>query len=515
MINLSETALEWALKHLQRFGDSDILAVPMEYQAIVADWASVKKLLLKTDLRQQEARPLLRFLVPKPEGGYRVATRLDPLDALIYTALVYECVPQLENSRLPRRRKIACSYRLAPKADGTLFEPDSGWEDFYSRSLQLAKRKSNKWVALADISDFYSQINHHRVKNALEIAGVAPERAHVVEILLSNWSSTQSRGLPVGPMVSVPLAEACLDDVDRHLLGKGWKHTRYVDDFRIFCRSREEANEALHDLTEYLYTAHRLALTSSKTGIWSTRDFEARWLEHPAFLERSRRSKKIAELLEELERTTGYIVTEEDLPPGDKAEALRATIAELFQNCLEARPLKMGLARHLLRRAGAIRTNRILSLVLQHLEDLTPVLRDVIVYLTRSKQKKTSAQTVRALVAYALKGEFRFLPLVQDWVLRILINDYVSDAKKEFPKLSKVATEVLGLRCEAQIAFALRRIDWVRSYKETWRSVGPWDRRAIIAAGAVLPADERAHWRKTIVASGDPLDRAMGVHCLL
>jgi hypothetical protein len=175
----------------------------------------------------------------------------------------------------------------------------------------------------------------------------------------------------------------------------------------------------------------------------------------------------------------------------------------------------MGLARHLLRRAGAIRTNRILSLVLQHLEDLTPVLRDVVVYLSRSKQKKTSAQTVRALVAYALKGEFRFLPLVQDWVLRILINDYVSDAKKQFPKLSKVATEVLGLRGEAQIALALGRIDWVRSYKETWRSVGPWEGRAIIAAGAVLPADERAHWRKTVVASGDPLDRAMGVHCLL
>src|SRR5215831_10990092 len=125
MVNLSETALEWASKHLQRFGDSDILAVPMEYQAIVTDWVHVKKLLLKTDLTRHEARPLLRFLVPKPEGGYRVATRLDPLDALIYTALVYECALALEKSRVPRRRKIACSYRLAPNADGTLFEPDS------------------------------------------------------------------------------------------------------------------------------------------------------------------------------------------------------------------------------------------------------------------------------------------------------------------------------------------------------------------------------------------------------
>jgi hypothetical protein len=64
------------------------------------------------------------------------------------------------------------------------------------------------------------------------------------------------------------------------------------------------------------------------------------------------------------------------------------------------------------------------------------------------------------------------------------------------------------------VAEALGRVDWVRSYKETWRSVGPWDRRAIIAAGAVLPPDERSHWKKTILGSDDPLDRAVGVQCL-
>lgn len=261
---------------------------------------------------------------------------------------------------------VACSYRLAPKADGTLFDADSGWDDFYSRSLELSKRPRNKWVLLADISDFYSQNSHHRVKNALELAGVPAERASSLERLLSNWASLQSRGLPVGPLASVPLAEACLNDVDHYLVGKGWQHTRYVDDFRIFCRSRSEGNEALHDLTEYLFTAHRLALTSAKTRVISTRDFEAGWLENPVFLERTRQSKKVAELLAEIQRQTGYIVTEDDLTPGDEVEALRSAIAELFEGCLAAKPLKMGLARYLLRRAGAIRTNRILSRTLNN-----------------------------------------------------------------------------------------------------------------------------------------------------
>lgn len=305
-----------------------------------------------------------------------------------------------------------------------------------------------------------------------------------------------------------------MNDVDHYLLGKGWQHTRYVDDFRIFCSSRSEANEALHDLTDYLFTAHRLALTPAKTRILLANEFEAQWLENPMFLERNRQSKKIAELLVEVQRETGYIMVEDDLAPDQKAEALRSAIGELFEACLAARPLKMGLARHLLRRAGAIRTNRILSSTLTKLDELTPVLRDVVVYLARSKRPKTSARTVRALTEYALRGEYMFLPLVQDWVMTALADHYLDYAKRDIAKLSKAAGDVIGLRAEAIAARALHRVDWVRSYKETWRSVGAWDRRAIIAAGAVLPPDERAHWKKTILASDDPLDRAVAVQCL-
>src|SRR5207249_11340111 len=155
----------------------------------------------------------------------------------------------------------------------------------------------------------------------LEMAGVPLERADALERLLSNWASLQSRGLPVGPLASVPLAEACLNDVDHYLLGKNWQHTRYVDDFRIFCRSRSEANEALHALTEYLFTAHRLALTSAKTHVAPANEFETQWLENPVFLERTRQSNKVADLLAEVHALTGYILTEDDLPPGNQAGA--------------------------------------------------------------------------------------------------------------------------------------------------------------------------------------------------
>jgi hypothetical protein len=50
-----------------------------------------------------------------------------------------------------------------------------------------------------------------------------------------------------------------------------------------------------------------------------------------------------------------------------------------------------------------------------------------------------------------------------------------------------------------------------RKNRRPSRSVSPWDRRAIIAAGAGLSPDERSHWKKTVLASDDPLDRAVAV----
>ena len=48
----------------------------------------------------------------------------------------------------------------------------------------------------------------------------------------------QSQGLPVGLLEFIVLAEACLIDVDNFLLRQDVPFTRYVDDFRIFCTSR-------------------------------------------------------------------------------------------------------------------------------------------------------------------------------------------------------------------------------------------------------------------------------------
>jgi hypothetical protein len=256
---VADSSLNWALEHLLRYGDTDVFPVAFEYKAFRAVWPKLLDRLTQVDLAAHELGPSLRMMVPKHTTGFRSAAQLDPVDCLLFAALVYEMSPVIEAFRVPRDEKVACAYRLDVKPDGQFFGKDTGWADFHSRSSDYANAKRCKFVISADISDFYNQISHHRIQNSLASAGVSENRSRVTEAILSGINAAHhSRGIPVGPSASILLAECALADVDNFLIRRQFKYTRYVDDLRIFCESKEQAVKALHDLSEYLFTAHRL-----------------------------------------------------------------------------------------------------------------------------------------------------------------------------------------------------------------------------------------------------------------
>lgn len=195
---LTPAALDWALTHVKKFGDTDIFPVPFEFDAIAHAWTVLRGELAARDLASPRLRAARRSLVPKPGGGFRAAIQFDPLDTLTYTALVYEMAEALEQSRIPAQQRIACSYRIQLDANGSFFASSNGWHDFHQRSSEMVASGQYSHVLLADISDFYNQIYHHRIENALESAAIARERAQNVENFLSRLTAKQSRGLPVG-----------------------------------------------------------------------------------------------------------------------------------------------------------------------------------------------------------------------------------------------------------------------------------------------------------------------------
>jgi hypothetical protein len=512
MDQLTPASVDWALTHVQRFGDTDIFPVPFEMEALAADWAGIKPRLLNVNLESHMPGPVRRALVPKPGGDFRVTVQLDPLDALIYAAAIYEAATPIENSRVSEELRVACSYRVHLDAKGSFFGIESGWRHFHERSKELLAADYSH-VFLADISDFYNQIYIHRVQNALEAANVPRERTKNIEEFLLRLNAKQSRGLPVGPIPSILLAEVALNDVDNFLLRKGAPHVRYVDDIRIFCRSRQEAIWLHHDLTEYLYTAHRLSLEAHKTYIAYSERFLREELRDPERQENDAKTERLTALAREFHEATGYVIEPDDLPDDEKAQALRQGLADLFITCVTTRPLHLGLARHLLRRATSLKTAVLIPQVFDALEILAPVFRDVAKYLIRCMPQTVAATRGVELVHFLQQSDVGQLPFIRMWSLEVLLAR-TKMANANTVMLLAGESPVLGVRYLALAAGAYRQIDWIRGQKETWQNHGPWDRRAIIHAAAVLPRGERRPWLEIVKECGDPVDRAVACHAL-
>src|SRR4051812_17833637 len=86
-VNASAAALDWALKHVEEFGDTVFLPRAFEYEAIRSNWSKLQAWLTSQDLREWKARPLRRFLARKTAYSFRFVTQLDPLEYLLFTAL--------------------------------------------------------------------------------------------------------------------------------------------------------------------------------------------------------------------------------------------------------------------------------------------------------------------------------------------------------------------------------------------------------------------------------------------
>lgn len=489
---LKRDSLDWACKHVGRFGDGDIFPIPFEYEAYRAVWPAVKDFLSSIDVAHFEITGSLKMMVPKHSEGFRRATQLNPFDALLYTALVFESAKEIEAFRKPK--DVACAYRLDITADGRLFQKDSGWSEFHVASEQLANDPGCEFILCADISDYYNQISHHRVQGALAQAGVEENRSRVIERVLANINALHhSRGIPVGLSVSILLAEACLADVD-NFLSRKYHHTRYVDDFRIFCANREEALLALHDLSEYLYTAHRLSLQAGKTRILTREQFEIEELADPKAQEQEAKEMRLEEIME---RVMGdypdleeHEIDEEDIAIDVLKELLNAVLAAKYF------PLAMG--RYVLRRAASLRCRAILPSVLQNILKFMPVLRDLMLYLIKVTHPRNHDEIGKALDSLLEDSDFRALPFVQYWVVTAIQRVPEFSTARRAMSLSGRSHPSIRDRMVVLTAKAYDLSDWIRGKKETWSNASIWAQRATIWAASTLPRDERNHWLRPI-----------------
>ena len=219
-----------------------------------------------------QINPIGKVLVPK-KGKYdfRKCALIEVVDEIKYLSLVLLNTNKIEKKRMSKQSNKVFSYRyIANDNSGLIFNKKIGMNAFRKCNQKKIREKDLNVVVECDIANFYDRLNIHRLESTL-LSTVAQNETDVKIIKVINqvllfWSNRDSYGLPVGSNASRILAEAALIDIDKYLLDNKITFTRFVDDFRIYAKSAEEAHKFLSMLIKRL-SQDGLFLNSSKTNI--------------------------------------------------------------------------------------------------------------------------------------------------------------------------------------------------------------------------------------------------------
>ncbi|MDR4899402.1 RNA-directed DNA polymerase, partial [Yersinia kristensenii] len=158
--------------------------------------------------------------------------------------------------------------------NGDLFDKGTTWRKYQEDSLHECDDDKINYILTCDIADFYPRIYHHRLENLLDRLDPNKAISSKIKKMLQIFSETKSYGVPVGCPASRILAELTLDSVDQLLSMNGINFKRYVDDFIIFCDSKEDAHSKLTFISKKLMENEGLTLQKHKTNIMSKEEFQ-------------------------------------------------------------------------------------------------------------------------------------------------------------------------------------------------------------------------------------------------
>jgi group II intron reverse transcriptase/maturase len=142
-----------------------------------------------------------------------------------------------------------------------IFEPifdDANFGYRSGRSTKDALKKiwreldaGNEWVVDADLRDFFGSVDHDKLLTLVN-QRVADGRVLglIKQILEAGCVANGARrateeGVPQGGVISPLMSNILLTPFDRDMRRKGFRVTRYADDWVVTCQSRREAQAAL------------------------------------------------------------------------------------------------------------------------------------------------------------------------------------------------------------------------------------------------------------------------------
>jgi len=514
-LKLKSDSLDWALKHFEKIGYTNIFPKPFEYYAIKEDWKNIKDYILKinfpTDWIIRESR---KIFAPKHQYGFRLCSQLDPIDELIYTSIVYEIGEELEKSRIEKKKEVVFSNRFKPSTIGFFWDSDYNYKKFDDKTLELINSEEYKYIVIADIADFFPRIYTHVLENSLNKATKKKEHVKSLKKLLANLYQNVSYGIPVGSDASFLLAETMLNSIDRRLIDENTTFCRFVDDFRIFCKTKFEAYEKLNLLAEILFNNLSLTLQQHKTEIFNIKTYKKIKYERHEFYDSL--SEEMNNFLENTLKIDVYAVINGSIDLSDEIiEQLKQfEFEKIIEEQIKKEKIDITLTKFTLKALIQKNNIKVIDDILDNIENFYPVINDVIGYfldlkILPSSVKKNIAKKLIDVLNNSYIGHSIYNRM---WILNLFANDKDWNGKDGYVNLLKIYKDMFSKR-KLMLAMGRSKKDyWFQSERRNFPTAfTSWEKRAFIAAYSCAPQDEKKHWYDSIKRSGnlDLLDKAI------
>lgn len=138
----------------------------------------------------------------------------------------------------------------------------------------LRRGFAKRFIVHTDVANFFPSIYSHSIpwaaigfSEAKKKKGKkhASEWFNELDAAVRQTKRDETQGIPIGPATSNIFAELVLGRIDAQLQNVA-PHVRYIDDFRAFCDSEDQAQEFVRCLSEEL-AKYKLVLNARKTEI--------------------------------------------------------------------------------------------------------------------------------------------------------------------------------------------------------------------------------------------------------